>query len=236
MAWDWGTVGWAIVALGAGVLAATAATRFIGGAVGGWVAQLALWVAMIVPVLLAFRASVPRGLLTWRWLDLLYGVTLGLMLRVVAGWLEQAATGTAPWPAYPTTDGSLPPDWWAVDLLVPVVIAPAVEEFFFRGMLLVALYTVFRRLTRIRLVAGIGAALISTGLFLLLHQLTGSLAPTWDGAATLTLVGLTAATLVLLTGRLWSALILHTVFNGTYVALALAGTLLGVSAAAPTLG
>ena len=217
------------------MLAATAATRFIGGTVGGWVAQLALWVAMIVPVLLAFRASAPRGLLAWRWVDLLYGVTLGLMLRVTAGWLEQAATGAAPWPAYPTVDGSLPAGWWAADLVVPVIVAPPVEEFFFRGMLLVALYTVFRRLTRTRLVAGIGAALISTGLFVLLHQLTGSLGSTWDAAATLTLVGLTAATLVLLTGRLWSALILHVVFNGTYVALALAGTLLGVGVGGPAL-
>lgn len=222
------------------MLAATAATRFIGGTVGGWVAQLVLWVAMIVPVLLAFRASVPRGLLAWRWLDLLYGVTLGLMLRVIAGWLQEAATGAAPWPAYPTLDGSLPAGWWAADLLVPVIVAPAVEEFFFRGMLLVALYTVFRRLTRTRLVAGIGAALISTGLFVLLHQLTGSVGSTWDAGAFLALVGLTTATLVLLTGRLWGALILHVVVNGSYVALAVVGTLLGVGAGvgvgAPALG
>ncbi|WP_307216727.1 CPBP family intramembrane glutamic endopeptidase [Microbacterium sp. SORGH_AS_0888] len=228
--WSWLLVGWAVVALGAGVLVATASTEFIGGVLGGWIGTVALWVSMLVPAIAALRLSVPRGLFRFRPVDLLFGIVLGLILRAVAGWLSQAATGRSVWPSFPTADGRLPGGWWFEDLLVPTVVGPVVEELFFHALLLVALFTAFRRLTELRPVAGAGAALVSTGLFLLLHQLTGSLAPTWDAAVSIGLVGLTGALLVLLTGRFWAALLLHVVFNGSFVALALVGTLTGVGA------
>lgn len=223
--WDEVMVGWAVVALGAGVLVATAAVQLIGGAVGGWLGTAALWVAMIVPVVLAFRTSVPRGLLRLRGTDVLFGLVFGVLLRIVSGWLEQAASGVAVWPSYPLANGALAGHWWFTDLVVPVAIAPLVEEFFFHGLLLVALYTVFRRLTRAPAIAGTAAALVSTGLFVLLHQLTGSLGSSWASPASLALVGLVGAVLVLVTGRLWSAVLAHIVFNATFVALALVGTL-----------
>ncbi|WP_460772489.1 lysostaphin resistance A-like protein [Microbacterium sp. GXF7504] len=229
--WNWVLVGWAVVALGAGVLVATAATEFIGGVAGGWIGTVALWLAMLLPVVFAYRMSTPRGLLRFRPADLLFGLVLGVALRFVQGALEAAATGAATWPSYGTVDGALPGDWWLQELLIPVVVGPVLEEFFFHGFLLVALYTVFRRLTEVRIVAGLGALLVSTGLFVLLHQLTGSLVPTWDGAVSIALVGATGGLLVLLTGRIWSAVLLHIAFNGGYVLLALAGTMLGVGAA-----
>ena len=228
--WGWLLVGWALISLGLGVIVATTARELIGGALGGWIATTVLWVAMIVPVVLAFRRSVPRGLLRFRATDLLFGLVFGVALRFVAGGMEQAASGgTATWPSYPTVDGQLAGDWWFGDVLVPIVIAPGVEEFFFHGLLLVAMYTAFRRLTRVRVVAGFGAALISTGLFVLLHQLTGSLGPSWSSSAAIALVGLAGATLVLLTGRIWGAVLLHVFFNASYVLLALVGTLAGMS-------
>jgi len=233
--WGWLLVGWAVVSLGAGVLVATAAGQFIGGVVGGWVGTVVLWVAMIVPVLYAFSRSVPRGLLRFRPTDLLFGLVFGVALRIVSGWLDQAASGVAVWPSYPTIDGQLSGDWWFVELAIPVVIAPLVEEFFFHALLLVALYTAFRRLTRVRAAAGFGAALVSTGLFVLLHALTGSLGGTWASSATIALVGLVGAAVVLLTGRVWGAVLTHVVFNGTYVVLALVGTLAGLGGGGVTL-
>lgn len=227
VAWGWLLVGWATVSLGAGVLLATAATEFIGGTLGGWIGTVVLWVAMIAPVVYGLSRSVPRGLLRFRATDVLFGLVFGIALRVVSGWLEVAASGTSIWPSYPTVDGALAADWWFGDLIVPVLIAPVVEEFFFHALLLVALYTAFRRLTRAPAVAGFGAALVTTGVFVLLHQLTGSLGSTWASAAAIALVGLVGATLVLVTGRLWSAVITHVVFNATYVVLALVGTLAG---------
>ena len=44
--------------------------------------------------------------------------------------------------------------------------------------------------------------------------------------ASLALVGLTASLLVLLTGRLWPAVLAHVVYNGLWVAMATVGTLL----------
>jgi hypothetical protein len=228
--WGWLLIGWAIVSLGAGVLIATAASEFIGGPVGGWLGTVVLWVAMIAPVVYAFTRSVPRGLLRFRWTDVLFGVVFGVLLRIITGWLEQAASGgTSIWPSYPTVNGELPAEWWLGDLLVPVVVSPIVEEFFFHALLLVALYTAFRRLTRAPVVAGFGAALVSTGVFVLLHQLTGSLGATWASGAAIALVGLVGAVLVLVTGRFWAALVTHVVFNGAYVLLALVGTLAGAS-------
>jgi membrane protease YdiL (CAAX protease family) len=235
VSWGWLLVGWAVVSLGAGVLVATAAGQFIGGVVGGWVGTVVLWIAMIVPVLYAFSRSVPRGLLRFRPTDLLFGVVFGVALRIVSGWLDQAASGVAVWPSYPTIDGQLSGDWWFVELAIPVVIAPLVEEFFFHALLLVALYTAFRRLTRVRAAAGFGAALVSTGLFVLLHALTGSLGATWASSATIALVGLVGAAVVLLTGRVWGAVLTHVVFNGTYVVLAVAGTLAGLGGGGVTL-
>ncbi|WP_159502445.1 CPBP family intramembrane glutamic endopeptidase [Microbacterium sp. 18062] len=226
--WDWLLVGWAVVSLGAGVLVATAATEFVGGVLGGWIGTIALWVAMIVPTVYALTRSVPRGLFRFRWTDVLFGLVFGVLLRIVAGLLEQSARGASVWPSYPTVDGQLAGDWWFGDLVVPVVIAPAVEELFFHVLLLVALYTAFRRLTRVRAVAGFGAALVSTGLFVLLHELTGSLGTTWASGAAIALVGLVGATLVLVTGRIWGALLTHVVFNASYVVLALVGTMAGL--------
>ncbi|MDY0830184.1 CPBP family intramembrane glutamic endopeptidase [Microbacterium sp. BG28] len=227
--WNWLLVGGALMGLGAGLLIATAASAVIGGTLGGWVGSLVLWASMIVPVVFAYSRSVPRGLLRFRATDLLFGLFLGLGLRVVSGLLEQAERGFAFWPALPTTDGGLSGVDWLVDAVVPVVVSPVVEEFFFRGFLLVALFTVFRRLTRSPSVAGAGAALISTGIFVLLHQFTGSLTAGASGAASIALFGLATAVLVLVTGRFWAALIAHVVFNGSYVALAVVGTLAGLN-------
>lgn len=227
--WSWLLVGGALMGLGAGLLIATAASALIGGTLGGWVGSLVLWISMIVPVVIAYSRSVPRGLLRFRATDLLFGLFLGLGLRVVSGLLEQAERGSAFWPALATTDGGLSGVDWLADAVVPVVISPVVEEFFFRGFLLVALFTVFRRLTRSPSVAGAGAALISTGIFVLLHQFTGSLTAGAAGAASIALFGLATAVVVLVTGRFWAALIAHIVFNGSYVALAVVGTLAGLN-------
>lgn len=229
--WNWLLVGWAVVALGAAVLIATASTEFIGGVAGGWIGTIAVWAALVIPVIFAYRGSIPRGLLRFRPVDVLFGLVIGVALRFVAGALQAAATGSTVWPTYMTANGALPGDWWFGELIVPVVIGPLLEEFFFHGFLLVLLYTVFRRLTDVRWVAGLGSLLITTGLFLLLHQLTGSLVATWDGAASVGLVGLLGGLLVLLTGRIWGAVLLHVAFNAAYVLLAVVGTLVGVGGA-----
>lgn len=220
-AWNSTVLAYAALCVGAGILLSVALPQLIGGVTGGLLALIALWLGMLVPIVIAIARTRPRGLFRFRWTDLLWGIGLGVLLRLVQGWLEMAAGSSGGLPAYPLLDGSLSTWWWLTALLGPVVVAPLLEEFLFRGVILV---TVFRTAKR-GLDAAILAIVSSTGLFVALHAVRGL--SRWDEVVYLVLVGLVAAVLVLLTGRIWGAVILHVVFNASFVVLALAGTYLG---------
>ncbi|MEV8218585.1 CPBP family intramembrane glutamic endopeptidase [Microbacterium sp. NPDC077391] len=218
--WNAEVLGWGLLALGAGLL--------LGQVIGGIIGTVVFWVVLVVPVVLAFRRGVPRGLLRLRPIDLLYGVVLGLMLRLVQGWAHVGVGGSPGFPSYPTLDGALPPLWWAEDLVGAAIVAPVVEEFFFRGMLLVAIYTVVRRMGGLtqsgQVIGALVAIVASAALFLITHQLVDALVA--DGVIALALLGVTCGALVMFTGRLWPAVLVHVVYNGTGVALTVVGTLL----------
>ncbi|RLV57087.1 CPBP family intramembrane metalloprotease [Aeromicrobium phragmitis] len=209
--WGWELVAWAVMALGVGLVTVALAPSY----------DAVLWLVMVVPVAVAFRRSVPRGLLRFRSTDLLFGLVLGALLRLFSGWLERSADGSLHWPRFDTASAA----WWLDAIVAPVLVAPVVEEFFFHGLLLVALYTVLRRATRRPLLAGTSAASITTAAFVLMHLATGTLGTTWASSVTVLLVGLSGAALVLTTGRVWGAVLMHIVFNVSYVGFALIGTM-----------
>lgn len=221
---------WAMLGLGVAILAG-AGLRSLAG---GFAATLAFWAALVAVTVLAFRRGKPRGLLAFRPVDLLYAFALGIILRLVQGWLALAFGGGAALPSYATLDGSLPAQWWLDDLLAGGVIAPVIEEFFFRGVLLVTLLSIVRRFARGSSSrdadAGVGvgafvAVLATTGMFVLTHHLVAPVSA--DSAVSIALLGAAAGSLVVFTGRIWPAVLLHMVFNLTGVALVVAGTLLG---------
>ena len=212
----------ALAGLGVGVLAATAASFLWPTAWGSAAAMALLWRGMLAPVVFALSRSRPVGLLRLRAVDLLFGVALGLILRLVQGWLA-AATGDEAFPQLERLGGQLPVGWVFTDVVAPVVVAPVVEEFFFRAVVLVALYTVLRRPCG-KAVAGIAAVLFSSGLFVVVHGLLGELAV--DQVVSIGLLGLVCGALVMLTGRIWAAVLTHAVFNAAWVVLVLAGTAL----------
>jgi membrane protease YdiL (CAAX protease family) len=212
----------ALAGLGVGVLAATAASFLWPTAWGSAAAMALLWLGMLAPVVFALSRSRPVGLLRLRAVDLLFGVALGLILRLVQGWLA-AATGDEAFPQLERLGGQLPTGWAFTDVVAPVVVAPVVEEFFFRAVVLVALYTVLRRPCG-KAVAGIAAVLFSSGLFVVVHGLLGELAV--DQVVPIGLLGLVCGALVMLTGRIWAAVLTHAVFNAAWVVLVLAGTAL----------
>lgn len=221
--WGWQLFAWSLLGMGAGILGATVANALIAGSGGALVGQFVLWVALGVPVVFALARSRPRGLLAFRPVDLLFAVVLGAILRFVQGWLEVRAGGSGAWPVYSSLGGTLPPNWFFEDFVAPVVIAPVVEEFFFRGLVLVALYTAVRRMAGEQIAAFV-AVIVSSALFVVAHAL---LAPVgWDQVVSLALVGIVTSLLVLRTGRIWPAVLVHLVYNGMWVALATVGTLL----------
>ncbi len=213
----------ALLGVGLGVLLGTLVT-VLAPSWGGLAATGVLWLGMLVPIVWAFARSRPAGLLRFRFLDLLWGIGLGLILRMVQGWLAVAAGGSGALPSYPSIGGSLPSGFVFADVIAPVVIAPAIEELFFRAVVLVSVYTLLRRPVGV-VMAGAVSVVASTGLFVLLHSLSGGLGV--DEVISLSLLGLVCGSLVMLTGRIWPAILVHVVYNGTFVVLALAGTYLG---------
>lgn len=221
--WDWELVGWAVLLLGAGILLATLADRLVGGTLGSALSLAALWGGMLAAIILAFVRSRPRMLLRFHPFDLLYGIVLGVLLRFTQGFLEIAGTGTAAWPTAGTLDGSLPASFWFDGVLAPVVIAPLLEEFFFRAVLVVAIFTAVRRMTNSRSWAGFAAIAVTTVLFIGLHLVFDTY--TWWSVATLALVGIVCAGLVVATARIWGAVLTHIVFNGVAVAMLVVGAI-----------
>lgn len=220
--WNLDLLGIALLALGAGLLA--------GAWLGGFTGTIVLWVLMLAAALFAMlRRGVPRGLMQFRAVDVLYGVVLGSILRGIQGSLAVAFGGTGALPAYPSLDGALPPLWWAEDLLGGAVVAPVIEEFFFRGLVLIVIFTLVRRFAGEGqagiVLGGVVAVVASTALFVGAHYLAGGMSA--DATVSLTVVGLVCGLLVVFTGRIWPAVLVHVVFNGTGVLLTVAGTLLG---------
>ena len=222
--WREGLLAISLLSLGAAVLLASLITTLWESPWAAASATAVIWIGMLLPVVWGFTRSRPVGLLRLRPLDVLYGVVLGALLRIMQGWVDGLDGTPAVFPTLLSVDGALPAATVATDVIAPIVVAPAVEEFYFRAIIIVALYTVLRRPFG-KLTAGVVTALASTALFVVVHGIGG--VADISGVVALSLVGLTCALLVLLTGRIWGAVFVHVVYNTTYVVLALIGTMLG---------
>ncbi|WP_026482369.1 CPBP family intramembrane glutamic endopeptidase [Agromyces subbeticus] len=195
-----------------------------------WLQVLAGYLAVWLPlVVVLWVADAVRGRRSrWRdfgfgitWIDLLWGAGAGLVARGIASLVELGATGRT------SLDGgvlALPTGFalWFGVILAPVVLAPLVEETFYRGLLLRALA---RRTRGAHVVALALAVVVCATVFALMHLavsvgLSGTAAwMTFTGALVL---GLATGVLAATTGRLGSAIIAHVVFNGTLIAALLA--------------
>lgn len=220
-------VGWALVALAVGLTAQSVIADRLSshlGSLGGFAANAALWVVLGLTVFLAYRTSKPKRLFSFSRNDLLIGIVMGLVLRFGVDALRWQSDGYLDWPTFADGAGNVPAWWWLDGVLASAVFAPVVEEYFFRALLLVALYTAIRRFTGSPLASAVAATLVSTALFLLAHLVAGSFTMDSQHGIALVAVSVVASALVFLTGRFWSALVLHVTFNGTWVLLALVGT------------
>jgi len=176
---------------------------------------VALVIVLLVPGL---RPTAPS---TVRWsirpIDLLWGAAAGLLLRIVVSSLEVLFYGGLPATAGTTVPLATADEvvYVIVALLSVVLIAPVIEESFFRGLVLPSIIGILRGGRWI-------AVVISALLFAVLHLLavTTVAQAIVVGVGTL-LVGLGAGSLAVLTGRLGPAIVAHVVFNGSILALGL---------------
>lgn len=213
----------ALTASGIGYLIALLIALLVIPRIGGlgqqaWLTQLIayllIWLPLIATVLLGGirygQNSLSRDAgLSIRWIDL----GIGLLVGLIARFLVQGIAPVAPVAPEATLDGAVDvpqPAHLAVLVVGAVLIAPVVEELFFRGILQRSVSGLVRGGRAARIIV---AVLASTPLFMLLH-LAGAAPANWGTVAVTTAVaGLAFGLLAATTRRLGSSIVAHAVFN-----------------------
>jgi membrane protease YdiL (CAAX protease family) len=222
---------WAGGGLIVAVIAALATTRAItAGSVPDPGAQsllsyLSTWIPMLAAVGVTsagrgWRASVSHLGVAFRPLDLFWGVAGGCFARALDALSRLQLTGTTGLDPQPTLGPPATGVWLVlVAIIAPVVIAPVVEELFFRGLVQRA---IARTLPWVRGGAGAGISIVATSVvFAAVHLIVGGeagLAAVETGIGTFAF-SLVAGSIVVATGRLGGAIVAHIVFNGVAVFL-----------------
>lgn len=210
----------ALAALGCGVIAATLVDQLGGTAAPSGLSTWVLWAVLLGGITFALARARPAGLFVFRGIDLLWGLAGGVGLRLVDGW---ALGAEARFPALDSVVGGVNDGSGVAATVFAALAAPAVEEIFFRAVILVATYQIFRRAVG-AVASAVTAILASSGLFILLHVAFDPLP--LRAVLQLLLVGAFCALLVLFTGRVWGAVVVHMVYNSALIGLAAAGTAL----------
>lgn len=217
-----------VLAVGCITLVAFAASRFLirDPNINTLLSYLAVWVPLLGAVLVASFSHGTRSIirdfgLRFRPIDLLWGLSIGLLARAVAGQIEATVYGRVGSGA--AVLGETVYDFWFLfaAVLAPVILGPLVEELFFRGLLLRAVAATASRGLSPRTTTTIAIG-VSALVFALVHlvdvaSVNGMLV---IGLSTL-VFGLGAATVAALTGRLGGAVIAHVTFNALVVVPAL---------------
>ncbi|GAB2747235.1 membrane protease YdiL (CAAX protease family) [Sinomonas atrocyanea] len=221
---------WAGLGLVAAVLCgwtveAAAAAR-LDPALLGVAAYVLVWVPLVLGLALSFAGETLRDAaaflgLRFRPMDLLWGVGIGCLARAADALVRMAATGSTGLAPQPTLSsiGGLGVQAVALGIIAPVVIAPVLEETYFRGLVLRSLAGALGRLSAPARWAT--AVVITAAAFALVHALLLAGTP---GEAVLTgvstfLFALLAGAVAAATRRLGGAIVGHVVFNGLGVLL-----------------
>lgn len=228
---DWRQGGRAVSYWDVSVLVATAVSGAI-GLIGATLTRsiqepwaqsasvVALWAGMLGAVVIAFSRARPAGLLRLRLVDLVWGLGVGIVLRAAEGITSGA--NTAAFPASDSSASGLSANALR-DAFAAGLAGPLVEEFFFRAVLLVVLFQCFRRSLGY-VAAGVTSLFASTGAFVCMHAVFSTLSLS-DGVQ-LAILAVACSSLVLLTGRIWGAVLTHLTYNGTLLLIGLMGAIL----------
>lgn len=182
------------------------------------VSYLAVWIPLGASIVLSGRwrrssAGAARAAhRRFRAIDLLWGLSLGLVARAAASVLEMLFFGRSG--SGEVTLGAVDEGiWWIFGAIIaPLILAPVIEEIFFRGILLPSIQ---------RSAAGLGertsrvlSVIVSAVAFALLHLVAvdSSSSALVVGLSTL-IFGLVTGVLVATTGRIGGAIVAHITFN-----------------------
>ena len=174
-----------------------------------WASYLTVWSPLILAVVVAThrRRSASRGgpYIAFRitWMDIVVGAFVGLLLRTVIIIVELYTVG------HLTSSSSLfeydhDLIWLSSAIIAPAILAPVIEELFFRGLLLPAI--------GINWLGIVGSAAI----FSAFHLFSGFNTLT---AASTFLAGLLFGLLAVRTKRLGASITAHVVYNASLIAM-----------------
>ncbi|WP_344774866.1 CPBP family intramembrane glutamic endopeptidase [Gryllotalpicola kribbensis] len=160
---------------------------------------LVTWGPLVIALAATFRFWRPS--LRFRTADVYLGVIVGVLARAAGILVQYAMTGRMPGPGLMV--GDVTGIYVFTTVVAPVVIAPLIEEPFFRGLLQGSLERGIRPWP---------ALIVTSVAFALVH----TIADGWSVAliATMLVYGLIAGYAVQRTRRLGPAIIGHAVFNG----------------------
>lgn len=210
-----------VAALALSLLWSGVGRRSVDPASAALVSYLVFWIPLLAAaVLVRSRGWNPDHPITWRLtaLDLLWGLGAGLLLRAVAASIEFIIRGTVVAPSIGPSVGATPAltlSILAVGVLAPIVLAPAVEELFFRGTLLTALERPGKGTT-----SAIVAVALSALVFAIPHVVGSS--NSRDALVGLTgaaILGLGAGALAVTTRRIGAPIVAHITFNAALLIL-----------------
>lgn len=175
-----------------------------------WARYLVFWAPLVIAVIVALRRhdTAPADVtshIAFRitWTDALVGAFVGLVLRCVMIAIELLSVGSV------TSSSSLfKVDhnllWFTTAIIAPVIIAPVVEELFFRGLVLPAIGTNW--------IGILGSAII----FSVMHLAYGFDLLT---AVSTFIVGVVLGALAVRTKRLGASITAHVFYNASLIAM-----------------
>jgi membrane protease YdiL (CAAX protease family) len=207
---------WGRTEAAVGAVAAVLLIAFTSG-LPTWASYILLWMPLLAAVFVANRRRTAgdEALIRLRvtWMDVLVGAFVGLLLRMVVMIVELFGIGqlTSSSSFFEVNHDLL---WVATAIVAPILIAPVVEELFFRGLVLPAI--------GMNWIGIVASAVIFSAVHLVtaFHPLT---------AVSTFIVGVALGLLAVRTRRLGASITAHIVYNASLIALSESGALLSVA-------
>ena len=179
-----------------------------------YLSYLVVWLPLVGAIAWSFcfrgRSAVEAFGWGFKPYDLLLGVAAALFLKCVSIFLELALLGHPATPYRLPIEALFNPKIVIITLIIPVFLAPLIEELFFRGILLRSISAQIQHQGITQNVAAFLAVLCSSTMFGLFHILSIPLGRyIFLVFLTTFMLGLATGALVVATGRLGGALVAH---------------------------